>query len=99
MVPHYTSKDIQLEGKKVPKNSVIIGSLIAVMHDPKHFDQPENFSPDRFIKNGKFVRDPRVCPFSTGLRSCIGKKLAQLEVFSYAAHVLHKFRLDHVQGK
>ena len=76
-----------------------MASLTAIMHDPKHFHQPEVFDPSRFIKDGQFVRDPRVCVFSTGLRNCVGKKLAQQEFFSFAAHILHKFRLEHVQGK
>ena len=69
------------------------------MHDPKHFQRPEVFDPSRFIKDGQFVRDPRVCVFSVGLRNCVGKKLAQQEFFSFAAHILHKFRVEHVQGK
>ena len=72
---------------------------MAMTHDPKHFDEPEKFNPNRFLKDGKFQRDPRVCVFGTGLRSCIGKKLAQQECFSFAATVLHKFTLEHVQGK
>ena len=76
-----------------------MGSIISITHDPKHFYQPEIFNPDRFIQNGKFMRNPRVCVFSTGLRSCIGKKLAQQEVFSYAAHVVHHFKLEHIEGK
>ena len=77
---------------------VMTASLTAIMHDSKHFKQPENFNPDRFIKDEKFVRDPRVCVFSSGLRNCVGKKLAQQEFFSFAAHILHKFQLEHVQG-
>ena len=69
------------------------------MHDSKHFKNPENFNPDRFIKDGNFVRDPRVCVFSSGLRNCVGKKLAQQEFFSFASHILHKFKLEHVKGK
>jgi len=98
-LPHYTSKDISFQGRTIPKKTVITASLTAIMHDPKHFNHPEKFNPSRFIKNGKFSRDPRVCVFSTGLRNCVGKKLAQQEFFSFAAHTLHKFRLEHAQGK
>ena len=44
------------------------------MHNPKIFPEPEIFKPDRFVVNGEFNNDIRVCPFSLGLRNCIGKQ-------------------------
>ena len=43
------------------------------MRDPKNFANPSKFIPDRFMKDGQFENDPKVCGFSVGLRNCIGK--------------------------
>ena len=97
-LPHMVSADLTIDGTKVKKGTVIQASLTAIMHNPLYFKDPEKFNPDRFISSGKFVRDPKVCVFSTGLRNCVGKKLAQMEFFSFAAHLLHKLKLIHVKG-
>ena len=55
------------------------------MQNPAIFTDPEKFVPDRFIKNGEFVNDVRVCVFSLGLRNCVGKQLAISEYFIFAA--------------
>jgi len=48
------------------------------MHSPENFENPEKFNPERFLdENGRFETDVRVCPFSVGLRNCMGKQLAQ----------------------
>ena len=38
-------------------------------------------------------KNPKVCPFSLGLRNCVGKRLAQMEYFSFSAQLIHKFKI------
>ena len=64
------------------------------MHDPKNFDEPDRFIPDRFYKNGQFVNDIRVVTFSIGLRNCIGKQIAIDEYFVFATNIIRDFRLS-----
>jgi len=64
------------------------------MHDPKNFVEPEKFIPDRFVKNGIFVNDVKVCGFSLGLRNCIGKQLAIEEYFIFASNMVNSFRIE-----
>jgi len=63
------------------------------MNDPKNFENPSKFIPDRFIKDGQFENDPKVCGFSVGLRNCIGKSLAIEEYFAFATTMVENFRL------
>ena len=58
-----------------------------------------------FSEKGKFESDDcpyfnavlqenlKVCPFSLGLRNCVGKRLAQMEYFSFSAQLIHKFKM------
>merc|ERR1719378_817011 len=73
---------------------MIQASLTAVMHDPENFDDPLIFKPERFVKNGNFEGDVRVCVFSTGLRNCVGKQLAQDTYFRFAAKILENFKIS-----
>ena len=56
---------------------IILGCLTAVMFDPDNFENPLEFCAERFLKDGAFRNDPRVCIFSLGLRDCIAKKFAK----------------------
>lgn len=52
------------------------------------------YQPERFVKNGVFEGDMRVCVFSIGLRNCIGKQLAQDTYFYFAAKILKNFKIS-----
>ena len=90
-LPHRNDKDIILDGHLIKKGCMIQGSLSSIMHNPKNFENPNLFKPDRFLVDGKFVHDVRVCPFSVGLRNCIGKQLASEEYFYFAAQIIRNF--------
>lgn len=69
------------------------------MLDPKNFEDPHQFKPDRFLDtNGQFKLDIRVCPFSVGLRNCIGKELAREQYFTFAAQILQHYKIIKVAG-
>ncbi|CAG5085165.1 Oidioi.mRNA.OKI2018_I69.PAR.g10826.t1.cds [Oikopleura dioica] len=96
---HIVSEDTKVKGFTFPKNSQILGSLTAVMHDPKNFPEPSKFIPDRFIdENGEFVNNPKVCGFSVGLRNCIGKSLAIEEYFAFATSMVENFEIKRLAG-
>ncbi|CBY07251.1 unnamed protein product [Oikopleura dioica] len=97
-LPHITTDDVQLKDCFIPKGSQLFASLTAIMHDPKNFVEPGKFIPDRFIKNGEFVNNPKVCAFSVGLRDCIGKTLAQDEYFAFATTIVENFKINRIAG-
>lgn len=93
-LPHLCIGNTELEGYLIKKGSVVIASLTAVMYNPQNFPEPESFKPERFLADGKFQKNPLVCPFSVGLRSCLGKRLAEIEYFTFAAQIIHKFKIS-----
>ena len=72
----------------------VYGNHWAVHHDPKLWDHPEKFNPERFINNkGKFVPSPHVMPYGYGARHCVGMKMADWLVFHCITAVVRKFKL------
>lgn len=97
---HYSSKDIPLKsGYVIPANAVIVPSLYHVMHDPGYWESPDKFWPERFLdESGKFIKDPRVIPFSIGKRYCLGQSLAEKEYFLFFTGIMQRFKLIHAPG-
>ena len=94
-VPHYASEDVKIRNYVIPKGSVVLPSLFHVMYDPRHFKEPENFNPERFIDaSGKYVQDDHVIPFSIGKRYCLGQSLAEKEFFLFFVGLMQKFKLE-----
>ena len=57
---------------------------------------PETFLPERFAENSSsHKRQPfDYLPFSGGLRSCIGERMAVMECKIVVAHLMHHFELE-----
>jgi len=98
-VPHRSTEEIKVGEHTIPKDTTIFGSLYHIMHDPKHFKNPDQFEPERFLNSqGEFKADERVIPFGIGKRVCLGQTLAEKEFFIFFAGFMQKFELRHAPG-
>jgi cytochrome P450 family 12 len=92
-------KDVVLAGYHVPK-----GAHIAMFEvkNPKYFPEPEKFVPERWLRNEQDVACWRSkehspfasLPFGYGARSCVGKRIANLEMEVIVANVIRNFKLE-----
>lgn len=91
-ITHKAIQDMELLGYKIPKDTPVCANLWGVQNDPDHWDNPEEFRPERHINSsGEFVKSDRVIPFSIGLRFCLGKHLAQMSVFTFLVRLIQRF--------
>ncbi|KAF9007863.1 cytochrome P450 [Cyathus striatus] len=76
---------------EVPKDSSIILSVAGVHYNPKYWDEPEKFNPERFLDNW-----PRYAfmPFSAGARICLGQKFAETEVLAVLSFICSKYQIS-----
>jgi cytochrome P450 len=73
----------------LPANTNVAVAAMALHYDPEWWDQPFDFVPDRWTKP---LKHPfQYIPFSSGPRSCIGSRFAQLEMISVLALILRRF--------
>ncbi len=96
-VPHRATKDLYLStGHYIPKDTMIILWFGEAMRDPKHFPEPDQFDPSRFIDNttGSFVPHPVLIRFGLGKRRCPGEAIAQDLVYLVFTSIVSQFRLE-----
>ncbi|TWW72224.1 cytochrome P450 1B1-like [Takifugu flavidus] len=92
-IPHSTTSDVTIEGLRIPKDTVVFINQWSVNHDPLKWKDPHVFDPSRFLnENGDLNKDltSGVMIFSSGKRRCIGSQIAKVEVFLFAAILLHQ---------
>ena len=92
-VPHMScnNKTTKINGYEIPPNTFLLLAFGEMLNDPNHFERPEEFNPDRFIQDGKFVPNPRVVPFGTGKRKCLGETLAKAQLYMYFACIMQRY--------
>ena len=70
----------------------------AIQKDERHWSNPEDFIPERFIGNIK--RHPYSwIPFSAGYRNCIGQRFAMMEIKILMAYLFKFFDFKSVDER
>uniref|UniRef100_A0A8R1E0I3 Cytochrome P450 n=1 Tax=Caenorhabditis japonica TaxID=281687 RepID=A0A8R1E0I3_CAEJA len=91
---HATTRDIVLDGYRIPAGTGVVAQISTVMNDEKVFTDPEVFNPDRFIdENGKLRKVEELIPFSIGKRQCLGEGLARMELFLFLSNFFNRYKI------
>uniref|UniRef100_A0A182TSV0 Uncharacterized protein n=1 Tax=Anopheles melas TaxID=34690 RepID=A0A182TSV0_9DIPT len=93
-----TGRDIVLQGYRVPSHTDIAMGAQVLLRDEKYFHRPTEFIPERWlndrdasIPSAKEVNPFIFLPFGFGSRSCIGKRLAMMEMEVILARWIRQF--------
>ncbi|XP_009281986.1 PREDICTED: cytochrome P450 1B1-like [Aptenodytes forsteri] len=92
-IPHATTDDVEFEGFHIPKGTVVFINQWSVNHDSSKWPDPQRFDPARFLDVQQHLDRDRagsVMIFSAGQRRCIGDQLSKLQLFLFAAILLHQ---------
>ncbi|KAJ8680729.1 hypothetical protein QAD02_016516 [Eretmocerus hayati] len=65
----------------------------SIHRDPKYYDEPDKFDPDRYFEKKVSINDVTNLGFGIGPRSCIGNRFAILETKILFFLLLEKFNL------
>ncbi|CAH2074223.1 unnamed protein product, partial [Iphiclides podalirius] len=96
---HSPTKDVHLNGYRIPAGSQVVPLINCVHMDPKLWDEPNKFNPSRFIDDtGKIKRPEYFMPFGVGRRMCLGDVLARMEMFMFFASMMHQFDVQMEAG-
>jgi len=91
---HATLADATIGGYRIPKGTQVLPNLYGIHMNPKLWNEPEKFNPNRFIINDRAQKPDYFIPFSVGRRMCLGDVLAKMEVFLFLVGLLQKYDLS-----
>jgi len=97
--PHALAQDDWVDGKLLPKGTVVIINAWGLQHDPERFSNPEVFDPDHFAGNTTLATELAKGPYEkrdhygygSGRRFCPGAHLAERSLFVTMAKLLWAF--------
>ncbi|KAI6227673.1 (pine wood nematode) hypothetical protein [Aphelenchoides fujianensis] len=76
-----TVRDVEVDGRRIPKGALYIAQISAIHYDPKVFEKPTEFRPERFLDaSGQVRKCDELLPFSLGKR-----------LFLFVANLFHQF--------
>ncbi|XP_048518838.1 cytochrome P450 306a1 [Dendroctonus ponderosae] len=94
-VPHGALEDLEVDGYRIPKGSLILLLQWAIHMDEAQHRDPERFNPRRFLDaEGRFCKGEFFMPFQTGKRMCVGDELAKEIMFLFTASLFQSFRVQ-----
>jgi cytochrome P450 len=84
---------VEVGGYLVPKGTTLWMSQWVIHRDPRWYDEPEAFRPERWADGlARRIHRYAYFPFGGGPRVCIGNHFAQLEAVLLLATIARKFR-------
>ncbi|MCJ1386378.1 hypothetical protein MMC17_009504 [Xylographa soralifera] len=84
----------------LPSGTIVGCAPYILHHDPEMFPDPFSFRPERWLEDGKdnglgrLDMERCMMPFGVGLRGCIGKNLAQQQIYESVVAVVHSGVLE-----
>ena len=95
LLPHKSMQATRISshGYDVPSDTMVIVNAWAIGRDPKAWESPEEFRPERFVGSGVDFRGQhfQLIPFGAGRRMCPGVNLAMSVVELALANLVARF--------
>ncbi|XP_058248816.1 sterol 26-hydroxylase, mitochondrial-like [Hemibagrus wyckioides] len=89
-----SEKDVIIGGHFFPKKTTFIMHHYAIGHDETTFPEPKVFKPERWLRDGRERPSPfGSIPFGFGVRGCLGKRIAELEMHLALARIIKLFEV------
>ncbi|KAI0063532.1 cytochrome P450 [Artomyces pyxidatus] len=103
-VPHTVTQDDVYDGCFIPKGTIVVTNIWAILHDARVYPEPDLFKPERFLTADGLLRDDPILTsvFGFGKRICPGRHLVENTLFIVAASLLATYSIGKakdVQGK
>ncbi|KAI1173798.1 cytochrome P450 monooxygenase-like protein [Nemania sp. FL0916] len=90
---------LRIGDRHIPGEVIVQVPSHTVFRDPRAFEQPLEFIPERWTKRPELIKDRSVfIPFNLGLYSCVGKRLAMIEMRRVIGEILSQYDFTTAPG-
>ena len=90
-----TRGKVEAGGYTIPRNRGVLIAIYAIHRNPRYWDNPNVFDPERFTPDRSEGRPPHAfLPFGEGPRMCIGSRFAMTEACLVLATLAQRWRFD-----
>ncbi|KAJ4826527.1 hypothetical protein Tsubulata_008708 [Turnera subulata] len=72
LLPHFSSQSCTVGGFEIPAGTILMANIWAMHRDPKVWEEPGEFKPERFEAASQEPRSSKFAPFGMGRRACPG---------------------------
>jgi cytochrome P450 len=89
------NEEVEIGGYRIPEKTLIICCNAELKKDPTIFPNPDEFRPERWLRDGQINKDLKVQQiaasiFGFGPRSCIGRRAAEFKMWTFLAKMMQK---------
>ncbi|KAL5727674.1 hypothetical protein ACHQM5_000843 [Ranunculus cassubicifolius] len=93
LIPHRAAETCKVMNYTIPKDTQIFVNVWAIGRDPKCWDDPMTFKPERFLETSLELNtnDFKFLPFGSGRRICPGLPMADKQVPLILSSLLYSF--------
>ncbi|KAG9455491.1 hypothetical protein H6P81_008395 [Aristolochia fimbriata] len=107
LLPHRVTEEMEMEGYSIPKDTFVNFMLVSMGRDPKVWEDPMAFRPERFLHRGDEAppvdltgtREIKMIPFGAGRRVCPGVGIGTLHLEFLVANLVKQFQWSAVDGE
>ncbi|KAJ1685483.1 hypothetical protein LUZ63_016873 [Rhynchospora breviuscula] len=94
LIPRVCQEAFNISNFDIPKGTTVVVNLWAIGRDPKYWQDPEEFKPERFTVEAKGKDEFEFFPFGAGRRICPGKAFGSAIVELTLANLLYHFNWE-----
>ena len=87
-------QECAIDGYRLPQGWTVLCQIAQTHGSADYYPDPEVFDPDRFSPQRLEQSKYSYIPFGGGMRECIGKEFARLEMKLFASHLIRNFQWD-----
>lgn len=100
LVPRETTEKCTLGGYEIQPKTIVYINGWAIARDPEHWDNPNDFVPERFLHSNISIKgnDLGAIPFGSGRRMCPGMSMALIIVELTVANLVCSFDWEFPSG-
>ncbi|EDL95659.1 cytochrome P450, family 11, subfamily a, polypeptide 1 [Rattus norvegicus] len=90
----YIVNDLVLRNYKIPAKTLVQVASYAMGRESSFFPNPNKFDPTRWLEKSQNTTHFRYLGFGWGVRQCLGRRIAELEMTIFLINVLENFRIE-----